>query len=99
MRTSDTVIYKSDSGHIIQFRINSMFKVSILQMEVNFNPYDHVDFAYLSLTSMPGVRILSGIQSTGKNKGQYSFLLSKNFDIESLKADIKQQFENYFIKF
>jgi len=88
-----------ESGHTIDCNINSFMQVIILRIDVNFNPYQHIDFAYTNICSLEGVKMLTGAQSPSKNKGIYSFLLMKGIDIELLKNEIKQEFENYFLNF
>ena len=99
MTTSKQIVHAVKTGEEIQCQVNSCFRMSILQINVNFNPIVHVDFAYNNICSILGVKLLTGVRPVGKNKGCYSFLLSKNYDTEALEKDIKQQFENYFIQF
>jgi uncharacterized protein YqgQ len=99
METSITTVSQTPTGEMIQVRVNSMFKISILQIIVNFNPYNHIQFASVRILSIKGIRIMSGVCATGRNYGQFNFLLQKGADIETIKKEVKTEFENYFIKF
>jgi len=87
------------TGEQIVCKFINMFKTNLLHIEVNFNPYDHIAFAKNNICALPGVKMLTGAQANGKNKGQFSFLLARDFDMSELESDIKNEFENYFIKF
>lgn len=97
--TIASIQLQSECGKQIYCVVNSMFSIHILQIEANFNPIEHLSFASHNICSLPGIKMLTGVHISVKNKGQYSFLLSKNVDIELLKTEIRTEFENYFINF
>jgi len=83
----------------MKLQVNKMYNTIILLIEVNFNVYEHLNFAYKNILSLGGIRTLTGVQANGRNKGQYSFLLKNDVNVDLLKTNIQEQFENYFIQF
>ena len=90
---------KTESGYEMDCNINNFMQVTILLIDINFNPYKHIDFAYSNICALDGVKMLTGATATGKNRGIYQFLLIKGIDLEILKKEIKHEFENYFLHF
>jgi len=99
MENSNVMFLKCDGNEQLKCWVTTVYGVNILRIETNFNTYTHKRFAYESVFSIKGVRIVTGIQMDTKESGVYSFILVKGFDFETLKTDLKEKFRSYFTKF
>lgn len=99
MESSNILILKSTGNEELKCCFSNVYGVNILRIETNFNTILHKRFAYECICSIPGIRIVTGIQMDTKTKGAYSFVLSKQFDSENIKSELHEKLKNYFIDF
>lgn len=97
--SAHSTTHRLSTGEEIVVTFSKFMSTHIMRIEVNFNPYEHVEFGYQSITSLDGVSAITGIQSAGKSRGVFSFLVRKDVNIEELIRDIVEQFTSYFIQF
>ena len=95
--TTDLYTMTFKGSETISCSMFSAMSITILQIQVNFNVYEHASYFSEIGSKVTGIKILSGISSTGRKSGQLSYLLHKNFNKDILLNELKQELETYFI--
>lgn len=87
------------TGETINLQFEKAMGMHFLVLHTNFNPVIHSGFAENLRNAVSGIRTCTGMQSTGKNKGYYKFLITRNTDNNLIQQEIKNELETYFIQF
>jgi len=95
--STDLCVMTFNNGETITFSTFSAMSVTILHLSVNFNVYEHENYFSEIGARVTGIKILSGVNSTGRKSGQLSYLLHKNLSMDTLLKELKSELETYFI--